>query len=116
MKKINSGNFFTRVLLGLKRKNTNAVVLSIGCSGTYNIFDPHTKEPTEGARRAMVQNLVPFVRPPRLARATVGEPILIEDVWRLVPPDEENIDAFLNNYFLATIAQLLPPEERGEFR
>lgn len=120
MKKIDEKNLFTTILTNLHNEGENAVnaiIVPIGFSGTFNIFDPNSRLPTLAVLSAVAHNLRESAVPKILASATVGQPIITEDLWLNLSrlPNKTNNLSFLNNAVLAEIAKLLPPKARGEF-
>jgi 1-acyl-sn-glycerol-3-phosphate acyltransferase len=102
-----------------KTEGKKMIIVPIGISGTYTLFDPDTMHPTLTAFKTLMHNQLWPGNPLHLATVSVGEPFLSDD---LPIPELDGskaspeIHRLVNYQILRRVSQLLPPEERGIFR
>jgi hypothetical protein len=126
MREIRGRDLFSTVILSAYCRGQKVVVIPVAIDGTYNIISPYVEIPDE-AKDAYKHNFLHPSSPRRLAQATLGEPITLED-YDIDPSvtdrpgikeiSRNNPQKFIDisNLTLARIASMLPPECQGDFR
>lgn len=107
-------------VLEMRSIGKKLLLVGIGFSGTYNIFDPDTLHPTQTAILAFVHNFRHPNSPTHVAKITVGKPIMADNL----PLPELDVGYGKKNrtygdvheLVFRYISELIPFGERGVFK